>query len=60
MGREVFGGKDGWGEANVGDVRVGCGGGCVENDGCKVVLEGVVADEAPGEMGEMEFIGDGA
>lgn len=60
MGSEVVAGNDWCGAVSVGDVRVEVGGGCAGNVAGMTVLEGVVADEAPGEIGEIEEIGEGA
>lgn len=45
----------------AGEVRVDAGGGaCVWKVAGKTTLDGVVAEEAPGEIGDIEEIGDGA
>lgn len=44
----------------MGDVRVKTAGACVGKDAGRTALVGVVTVEAPGEIGDIEEIGDGA
>jgi hypothetical protein len=57
----VEAGKEGWGEVSVGEVNDGggCGCGCAGKEEGRP-LDGVVVEEAPGEIGDIEVdIGEG-